>query len=98
METKEKIKKFIRKIYGNVATRGGYGKDSLMVSACIGGAATIEDTKLMLKEAGFNDINITPKKVSQELIDEWLPGSRAGEYVVSAYIEAKKPLKRDHLN
>lgn len=73
-------------------------QDLSMVSACIGGAATIEDTKLMLKEAGFNDINITPKKVSQELIDEWLPGSRVGEYVVSAYIEAKKPLQHDHLN
>jgi len=73
-------------------------QDLSMVSACIGGAATIEDTKLMLKEAGFNDINISPKKVSQKLIDEWLPGSRVGEYVVSAYIEAKKPLQRDHLN
>jgi arsenite methyltransferase len=70
-------------------------QDLSMVSACIGGAATIEDTKLLLKEAGFNDINITPKKVSQELIDEWLPGSRVGEYVVSAYIEAKKPLQHD---
>ena len=67
-------------------------QDLSMVSACIGGAATIEDTKLMLKGAGFNNINITPKKVNQELIDEWLPGSRVGEYVVSAYIEAKKPL------
>jgi hypothetical protein len=73
-------------------------QDLSMVSACIGGAATIEDTKLMLKEAGFNDINITPKKISQELIDEWLPGSRVGEYVVSAYIEAKKPLQRDQFN
>ena len=66
-------------------------KDLAMVSACIGGAATIEDTKNMLKQAGFEKISITPKKVSQELIDEWLPGSRAGEYVVSAYIQAQKP-------
>ncbi len=73
-------------------------QDLSMVSACIGGAATIEDTKLMLKKAGFNDINITPKKVSQEVIDEWLQGSRVGEYVVSSYIEAKKPLHREHLN
>ncbi len=67
-------------------------QDLSMVSACIGGAATIEDTKLMLRKAGFHDINIMPKKVSQELVEEWLPGSKVGEYVVSAYIEAKKPL------
>lgn len=67
-------------------------KDLAMVSACIGGAATIEDTKNMLKQAGFEKISITPKEVSQELIDEWLPGSRTGEYVVSAYIQAQKPI------
>ena len=44
----------------------------------------------MLKQAGFEKISITPKKVRQELIDEMLPGSRAGEYVVSANIQAKK--------
>ncbi len=67
-------------------------QDLAMVSACIGGAATIDDTKLMLNQAGFSDISITPKNVSQELIEEWLPGSNVGEYVVSAYIEAKKPI------
>ena len=67
-------------------------KDLAMVSACIGGAATIEDTKSMLEQAGFEEISIAPKKISQELIDDWLPGSRAGEYVVSAYIQAIKPV------
>lgn len=67
-------------------------QDLSMVSACIGGAATIEDTTLMLQKAGFEKIRITPQKISRELIDEWLPGSRAGEFVVSAYIEAKKPV------
>ncbi len=46
----------------------------------------------MLKQAGFADISISPEKVSQELVDEWLPGSRAGEYVAPAYIQARKPL------
>ncbi|MFC1868197.1 arsenite methyltransferase, partial [Thermodesulfobacteriota bacterium] len=55
-------------------------KDLALVSACIGGAATIEDTQKMLKQAGFENIFITPKKISQELIDEMLPGSLAGEY------------------
>lgn len=66
-------------------------KDLALVSACIGGAATIEDTKGMLAQAGFEDISITPGKISRALIDEVLPGSPAGEYVVPADIQARKP-------
>jgi SAM-dependent methyltransferase len=66
-----------------------------LVSACVGGAATIDDTKDMLAKAGFQNIKITPKDESRELISEWTQGDRknAGDYVVSAYIEAIKPLK-----
>jgi arsenite methyltransferase len=64
-----------------------------LVSACIGGAATIDDTKRMLQEAGFEDIGIKPKDESRKLISQWVPGEskNAGDYVVSAYIEAVKP-------
>jgi ubiquinone/menaquinone biosynthesis C-methylase UbiE len=66
-----------------------------LVSACVGGAATIDDTVDMLKEAGFENIKITPKDESRKLISKWAPGEskNAGDYVVSAYIEAVKPLK-----
>jgi arsenite methyltransferase len=65
-----------------------------LVSACIGGAATVDDTKQMLQEAGFEDIRITPKDKSRKLISQWVPGfnKNAGDYVVSAYIEAVKPV------
>ena len=66
--------------------------DLEMVSACIGGAATVADTENMLKRAGFEDIRIVPEKVSQEIVDEWLPGSKAGDFVAPASIEARKPL------
>ena len=64
-----------------------------LVSACIGGAATIDDTKGMLQEAGFVDIRIKAKDESSELISQWAAGENknAGDYVVSAYIEAIKP-------
>ena len=64
-----------------------------LVSACVGGAATIDDTKGMLQEAGFEGIKITPKDESRKLISQWAPGEskNAGDYVVSAYIEAVKP-------
>lgn len=66
-----------------------------LVSACIGGAATIDDTVKMLEEAGFEGIRITPKDESRQLINQWAPaeGKNAGDYIVSAYIEAVKPLK-----
>jgi SAM-dependent methyltransferase len=65
-----------------------------LVSACVGGAATIDDTRDMLEKAGFEDIKITPKDESRKLISEWAPGGskNVGDYVVSAYIEATKPI------
>jgi len=67
-------------------------KNLELVSACVGGAATIDDTEEMLKQCGFQDIRITTKDKSRALISEWAPGSNAGDYVVSAYIEAVKPI------
>ncbi len=65
-----------------------------LVSACVGGAATIDDTRDMLTRAGFENIKIAPKDESRKLISEWTSGDskNAGDYVVSAYIEAVKPL------
>ena len=70
-------------------------KDLALVSACVGGAATIDDTVAMLKETGFQDIKITPQDESRKLIQQWDPAKRenAGDYIVSAYIEAVKPIK-----
>jgi SAM-dependent methyltransferase len=62
-----------------------------LLTACIGGAATIEDTEQMLKKAGFQDIRIKANKKSGDFIREWIPGKGVEEYVVSAYIEAIKP-------
>ena len=66
--------------------------DLEIVSACIGGAATVADTENMLKQAGFEQIRVTPEKVSQVIVDEWLPGSKVGEYVAPAGIDARKPI------
>lgn len=66
-----------------------------LVSACVGGAATIDDTRNMLDLAGFENIKITPKDESRKLISEWTAkdSKNAGDYVVSAHIEAVKPLR-----
>jgi len=69
-------------------------QDLALLSACVGGAATIEETIKTLEKAGFQDIEVTPKAESRELISEWVPGEsrNAEDYVVSAYIKAVKPL------
>jgi len=68
--------------------------DLSLVGACVGGAATIGDTEEMLEQTGFTDIKITPKDDSRDLIRQWTPGKsqKALDYVVSANIEAVKPV------
>jgi arsenite methyltransferase len=61
------------------------------ISACVGGGATIDDTRKTLEEAGFDNIKIKGKAESQELVQDWLPGDDVWEYIVSATIEAVKP-------
>jgi SAM-dependent methyltransferase len=68
-------------------------KDLALVAACVGGAATIDDTVKLLEQAGYQDIKIRPNDESRELIRQWDPSKseNAVDYVVSAYIEAIKP-------
>jgi hypothetical protein len=61
-------------------------------SACVAGASRIEELKGFLKEAGFENIAIEPKDESREFIREWVPGSNVEDYVLSATIEATKPI------
>ncbi len=68
-------------------------EDLALVAACVGGAATIDDTKALLEEAGFTGIQVRPNDMSRELLSHWDPetSQNAGDYIVSAYIEATKP-------
>jgi len=65
-----------------------------LVAACVGGAVTFEDTKKMLTQAGFQSIKITAHDNSRDLTSVWDPdkSENALDYVVSAYIEAVKPV------
>lgn len=67
-------------------------KNLALVAACVGGAATFEDTEKILKEVGFQKIEIRANDNSRDLIREWDPdkSENAVDYVVSAYIEALK--------
>jgi SAM-dependent methyltransferase len=41
-----------------------------LVSACVGGAATLDDTRAMLTQVGFENIKITPKDESRKIISQ----------------------------
>jgi arsenite methyltransferase len=67
-------------------------EDMRLLSACISGACQLDELEAILAEAGFSQIDIRPKEESREFIREWEPGSRLEDYVVSAAIQAVKPL------
>lgn len=65
--------------------------DIELLGSCVSGAATVPEIELLLTEAGFEDVDIKMAAESREFIQEWAPGSRVEDYVVSATIEATKP-------
>ena len=67
--------------------------DEKLFTGCVAGAETIADQEAWLAEVGFERIRIRPKNFSGKLLKEWAPGSKLGEWVVSATIEAIKPRK-----
>lgn len=62
-----------------------------MLTGCVAGAASKERLGALLREAGFEQIRIEEKQESRAVIEQWMPGTGAEKYVVSATIEAKKP-------
>jgi SAM-dependent methyltransferase len=60
-------------------------------TACVAGAASVDELTAMLAEAGFADIRIAPKDASREFIRHWAPGRGVEDFIASATIEALKP-------
>lgn len=65
--------------------------DPTLLCGCIAGAAPAARIEAWLRSAGFQDIAITPKPESRDLIATWAPGRGIEDRVVSATIEARKP-------
>jgi ubiquinone/menaquinone biosynthesis C-methylase UbiE len=65
--------------------------DPTLLCGCISGAATVTETEAWLTEAGFVDVQVTPKAESRELISSWAPGIE--KFVVSAMVEGRKPTR-----
>jgi len=69
--------------------------DAFLHSACIAGASLISELKEYMHNAGFEDIKIEPKDESKEFLKDWAPGRNIEDYVLSASIEAVKPVMGD---
>jgi len=65
--------------------------DMAMLTGCISGASSIIGIESMLKDVGFESIEINPKNESKGFIRNWAPDSKVEDYVVSATIAAIKP-------
>lgn len=62
------------------------------IGGCVGGAALASDLRTMLTEAGFAHIEIVLRDESRVLLNQWMEDEHAGEFVVSAFIKAYKPV------
>ena len=65
--------------------------DPAAYTGCIAGAAPVADLRRMIADAGFEHVRVTVQAQSRDLIDDWSPGTGAGQAVASALIEAVKP-------
>jgi len=66
-------------------------QDLALYSGCMAGASLISELQNILKDSGFEKINIAPKDDSKNFIKDWAPGRGVEDYVLSATIEAVKP-------
>ncbi|WP_129115474.1 arsenite methyltransferase [Halegenticoccus tardaugens] len=65
--------------------------DPEALTACVSGAATIDELERMLDVVGFDSISITPKDDSQSVIQTWDETRDLNEFLISLVIEARKP-------
>ncbi len=65
--------------------------DLSSVSACVGGASSVDELHAMLADAGFQNVRIQPKEESRSFIKDWSPEQGIENLVLSATIEAVKP-------
>jgi SAM-dependent methyltransferase len=62
--------------------------DASAMCGCLGGAASIDEVHAMLREAGFESIEIAVSPASAQIVDSWMPG--ASTYIASASIAARR--------
>ena len=59
---------------------------------CIAGVSLITEIEAILQGLGYDEILITQRGESKSFVKDWVPGEDITDYVVSATIEAIKPI------
>ncbi|MFW6113343.1 MAG: arsenite methyltransferase [Actinomycetota bacterium] len=67
-------------------------EDADLLCKCVAGALPMEELEGILADAGFAGIKIDTREESREFVKDWSPGSGAEDHVISAAIEAVKPV------
>lgn len=65
--------------------------DLRALAGCVAGAVGVLELSQILEEAGFESVQVEVNEESRALVNEWMPGTSAGDYVASATILARKP-------
>ena len=65
--------------------------DLALYTGCVAGALRIDQVKLLLKEAGFENIVLKQINEGKKIHTEWSEGNDISDYIISATIEAVKP-------
>jgi SAM-dependent methyltransferase len=65
-------------------------KDMALYSGCIAGASPIKELEAMLRDAGFQDVQVAPVDSSKTFIKDWAPGTPITDFAVSAAITGRK--------
>ncbi len=65
--------------------------DADLICGCVSGAAPAAKIEAWLTAAGFTGVAVTVKPESREMIASWAPGRGVENFVVSAFIEGRKP-------
>ena len=66
--------------------------DMALLSNCVSGAEEAGVVEQLLQDAGFEHVRVDAKEESKTFMAEWAPGTPNTDYVVSATIEARKPV------
>lgn len=82
----------ISDVVASMALPEAIRNDLALYSGCMAGASQVSELQDILQQLGFEQINIQPKDESKAFIKDWAPGRGVEEYVLSATIEAIKPL------
>jgi ubiquinone/menaquinone biosynthesis C-methylase UbiE len=61
------------------------------LSGCLSGATPVGEIEKILREVGFDEIEVDIRLESAEFMKDWLPGSGAERFIASAAIRAKRP-------